>query len=844
MSSADYISKIQPDPDGLDFDALREEGIALLQDLCGKTWTDYNLHDPGVTILEQLCYGLTDLAYRSGFDPEDYLTEEDGRIDYEAHALYPPQEIFPSQPVTANDYRKIIYDAVPELDDIWLEPASGNDGAPRGLYSVYIKLDEALDDTASAGARDHAMRKVKEVFTAHRNLCEDIHEINIVKTEHYFLQGEIEINGHCNPADVFANIYFECARTISSSFEVDRYEDVFTGGKGLEQIFTGPMTRHGYIGDGNVDSPHKSVSIVKLIGLIRDIVGVEQVHSLGLVNSAGESVDSIAYDTVRHSCPRLRFPSDAKDNLLQLLFARGTAGSHAVDHEEELSQIEKKSALLEEARLQLAKRKFEFQAFRNSRQTIAQFVPLPEGRHRNLREYYSIQHQFPAIYGINRYGVPESAPVEQKASANQLKAYLFVPEQLMANYLQTLQEIPNLFSVSETLRQSYFSQLVDNQSLPDIERLYVESPAQTKTMVSKILSAYDDVNDRRNRALDFLLAMYGEQFSQKSLQRFNFYHEKSTPEWLIANKLVFLKNIVDLSRNRATAFDYSQPSWNTGNVAGLQKKVGILLGLKHVDRFRSLSGVLAERKIRLLPDDIFEQSAKTWSADEAGQPVPRKSTSLSEHAAATDFLKDVPLGESAFRKGFDLKNYLLIDSDEQTLVCFRRHKNARLWQFASAANREAAERCAHEFCKAIAQLNADSEGLHIVEHLLLRTRGRREVGQEERGQEGSEERGKKHAGFFDFRISVIFPGWTARFHDKEFRKLAEETVCRNAPAHLYPEFYWLDFVRMRDFEARYQTWLQELRSFPSNPVALDAAADDLITFLQRNRKKEKQDYWV
>ena len=34
----------------------------LLQELCGETWTDYNLHDPGVSILEQLCYGLTDLG--------------------------------------------------------------------------------------------------------------------------------------------------------------------------------------------------------------------------------------------------------------------------------------------------------------------------------------------------------------------------------------------------------------------------------------------------------------------------------------------------------------------------------------------------------------------------------------------------------------------------------------------------------------------------------------------------------------------------------------------------------------------------------------------------------------
>ncbi len=39
-----------------DFSSLRQEGIALVQALSGGTWTDYNLHDPGVTILEALCY--------------------------------------------------------------------------------------------------------------------------------------------------------------------------------------------------------------------------------------------------------------------------------------------------------------------------------------------------------------------------------------------------------------------------------------------------------------------------------------------------------------------------------------------------------------------------------------------------------------------------------------------------------------------------------------------------------------------------------------------------------------------------------------------------------------------
>ena len=40
------------------FEVLQEESLAQLQELSGNVWTDYNLHDPGVTILEQLNYAL------------------------------------------------------------------------------------------------------------------------------------------------------------------------------------------------------------------------------------------------------------------------------------------------------------------------------------------------------------------------------------------------------------------------------------------------------------------------------------------------------------------------------------------------------------------------------------------------------------------------------------------------------------------------------------------------------------------------------------------------------------------------------------------------------------------
>ena len=52
-------------PEWLEFEKLRQEGIDYLGELSGNIWTDHNAHDPGITILEVLCYALLDLGYRT-----------------------------------------------------------------------------------------------------------------------------------------------------------------------------------------------------------------------------------------------------------------------------------------------------------------------------------------------------------------------------------------------------------------------------------------------------------------------------------------------------------------------------------------------------------------------------------------------------------------------------------------------------------------------------------------------------------------------------------------------------------------------------------------------------------
>ena len=147
---------------------------------------------------------------------------------------------------------------------------------------------------------------------------------------------------------------------------------------------------------------------------------------------------------------------------------------------------------------------------------------------------------------------------------------------------------------------------------------------------------------------------------------------------------------------------------------------------------------------------------------------------------------------------------------------------------------------AHEFCSTVTQLNMACENFHMIEHVLLRPRREGELsGLPDADGES----------FFGFRISVIFPSWTARFSNKEFRKFAQETVIKNLPAHIFPEFYWLDFVYMQDFEQRYRIWLfcmrqANLRNNQSNCEQLDKASERLISFLLKNRKETECECWI
>lgn len=825
MNAPLIIAKETADAEGLDFAALRRAGIESLQSLCGSIWTDFNVHDPGVTILEQLCFGLTELAYRSDLPPEDFLAAADGSIDYERQALYPPEDILPSGCVTDTDYRKLLLDELPEIDNLHFEWGGAQDDAgtlPHGAYSLIVSAENWLSEAPERRGERIAelLTRVRAVLNANRGLCERPLHIEVAHSMEVHLQGELIVADDIDHAAILAMLHFRCAALIAARVDALRYDDVLAANPSLEEIFSGPFTEYGYIADANMRRDAAGVIESDLIRAARSVPGVERVMDLRLVGKDGRPLSLGDFGLRRKRVLSLCLPQphSAQSGLLRLRNASGAA-EESID------------LLLDAAHAELLKLRFEFQSYRYSRQSRERLVRLPTGTRRELGDYYSIQHHFPPVYALGRDGLPRNAPPERRAAVSQLKAYLYPFEQLMANYLQSLEEVGPLFSVDDRTH-SYAAQFIDNGRLPDIEALYIDDSARTRAEVPRILAEFDPVHERRGRALDYLLAIYGEAIPEAALRRFSPVQGAAQDAWLNEIRLRLLKALPELGRYRGRAFDYSQPALEGGNLSTLQKKVSILLGLEDATTARLLSQAPADAGARL-----GETAPQSWTGVDAElqrriapMPVgraPGKAASLGRE-----------LSMPVFRYGAALANYRVVKCEGVDALCITPDGGRTLWPIAQSTDRNTLIAEAHALRHAVAQLNQSCEGFHLLEHILLRPPG--DAAAQERPFPES---------FYAGRLSIVFPGWCARFADANFRDFAMETVCRELPAHVLPDFYWFDFAATKHFEMLYRNWLDHLHRFEhegADAAGLNKAAERLAVFLLRAQDTEAYvpRYWI
>ncbi|MEC4677280.1 MAG: hypothetical protein VST69_00815 [Nitrospirota bacterium] len=560
----------------MDYAFLRQEGIRLIEQMAGTVWTDFNAHDPGITILEQLCYAISDLAYRINYDLPDLMAAE-GRDPYES--LYGPAEILSSEPLTLIDFRKLIVD-VPGVKNAWIEllekppPLYFHEGKNtlslqseaqalgpqvtepiylKGLYRILIETSSLADIEGPTVAREVALR-----LNAHRGLCEDFDTISILGHQSVSVLAQIEIGAVDDAGEVLAQIYFKIARYFSPALPFKTLGEMLDAASPVDEIFEGPLLQQGFLDTASLNkaTKRKVLYISDLIHEIMQVSGVRAVTKISL--QSGEKIEDWSLNIDDLQVPQLLLTKNAI-----LLEKEGILASIDLDWV--------KTRYLDLLKTDLIQADFS---------SKAEALDPPKGRDRHIARYGAIQRHFPDIYGIGEMGLADSASPERKGQAQQLKAYLLFFDQLLANYFSQLSEASSLFSFYGESKETYFSQMIHDPAL-DLESVIQKSPEEFEVRLQKLSEkSADDSLQRKNRFLNHLMARFSEQFSDYSLILFDLVEEgrEAALEKLVQDKQAYLQNYPAFSAGRNRAFDVLT-ELGAQNVSGLETRIRLKLAL-------------------------------------------------------------------------------------------------------------------------------------------------------------------------------------------------------------------------------------------------------------------------
>ncbi len=928
MNQTIYLDRNNKLETALDVNELRKEGIKIIQQLTGSFWTDYNLHDPGVTILEQLCYALSELSFRAGYDIEQLLFRE-GEKNL---PFFRPEEILTSNPLSTDDLRKLFLDNIAEIKNIWFEPVSEQDSGFNGLYRILVDLS-----LISPGVEEieEIKEKIYRLYSNSRSLCEDIFEIKILEQLPVKIFADIETDGLNELAQMMANIYFIVEQNINPEVKFYSLGELKESGKNYSQIYDGPVLKHGFILSEDLISQPGTVIVSDIVKLLMQVEGIVSVKNLHLEVNGEKYYNQL-------SIPKGFMPRFIHDDMINakegysIKFYKGNLQYNGFDitefrkHLNELVSENKKSYRINESSFK-----------------------LPEvQKDLDFEKYFSIQNHFPAVYGLGREGLPDKPGLKRRAQANQLKGYLMIFEQFMANYFSQLAHFKDLLSINKMLGNTYFCQKLDsvpgagkfysqkNSKLKDAYFDFGEIPQNYQVGLQKLNSYFDDFVDRNNRMLDFLLAMHGESYTKYSLSQFNYYYsDEAFKKLQIKCKSALLQQLADINYNRAAGINY----YNESDITGIEKKLNIILGLGMdedeagkivIKKKQSLFEIIDKYKLKLVPEGSKSAAMNRWREISDVELIGHTQKSVETHFDYIDdedlnklheleseekneFLHNLlPFSNSILPAGFlvsgvDLMNFKVgsIQGEKKGYALIHRENSNAQWQVVGEFKSE--KEILHgvkTLIELLVQINQESEGFYLIEHILLRPapherkygiyindmtgnhllKSDKQYSLEEREKileviekkiniydnfsvDANDNREmnivfnipdkdirfvstkpdisvekahskmeslfrylsdkdkinsfKEKTGFYvqygegetdipeyyyTYKISLVFPSWTARFNNQEFRSIVKDLVWEQKPATVFADIHWLKPGDMTRFEKLYKSWNFEM----------------------------------
>ena len=442
------LSGAPPEHPILDYAALLQKGVAALERLAGDQWTDFNAHDPGITLLEAVCYALTDLGYRIFHPMEDLLAEAgpDAQL-----GLFTPAQALTCHAVSAEDLRRVVLD-IPGVRNAWAEkveraepplrynrrspltPSSlsiePNPASPletdaialSGLWRILVEKSDAANIDAT-----ELLSNVAHRLHAHRGLCEDFAILSLLEPVDVAVHATVEIGDGASGDDILRDIFERVGTLISPPIDFRTLEQVLGTPTSVEQAFEGPAPTQGFIAPDTLPELHRhpALHVSNVLREIMAIPGVQAVHSIRLASGHDAEGEPWSLKVEDTAAPRLH-PESCRIRLVR----KG------------LALIVKSTKVIDEYR---------------KAQAASVPTPLPPERREGLiREVGRLPRAsppigrwtrtMPRIYGVGPGSLPETASPRRRAQANQLRAYLTLFDQLIANQFAQLASLSTLLS--------------------------------------------------------------------------------------------------------------------------------------------------------------------------------------------------------------------------------------------------------------------------------------------------------------------------------------------------------------------------------------------------------------
>lgn len=780
----------------LEREQLKEVWLEFMQQLSGDVWTDYNAHDPGITIMEQLCDTMSKINKRATTPIQNLLNSQSRKKREEINnAFYDAVEILPSNPVTQDDYRILIIDRIQYVKNAWIEPVRDNMQGLRGLYRILLQIDETA-------RTEEGIKQIKEevfsLFNQHRNLCEDIESIRVLDVDKIEIFADIDINSEAVAEEVLAEILFHLEEHLNPSVQFHTLEDLLDKGYSVDDAFDGPPPVHGLILKSDLRGMTQEVYVSKLIEIVQGVEGVRRITYFR-VDKNGIPVDSDIIPIRQNTYPVLDMDTiderytDSANYPLQ--FFRG-----ALNYELDLNTA---NQLLYSLYARY-KKGYQMKMLYHEKD-FPSTISL-----KDVARYDSLQNSLPITYGVNELGLPDYAQAtrERVAMVKQLRGYLLFFEQTFSNYLAQLSNVRKLFSIDKDIDKTYYSNtpdsipgiydLISNPTLAEVSKNkeYSIQEAKARTLelfnekVAEVTKEFDPYVDRRNRFLDHLLARFGEQFSTDFLLKVSNYvgvghdNEDYKPEIELINaKIEFLQNYINISKNRGKGFDYLGESLDDWNVSGLEKRASLLLDIKAPgnrsllnsfdgkdddhDTFDALTNVVEfvpkDTKEGIIKLDALYKIQSTFGIDEdeldddLKDELNRLRTSLEdneeeeEDASTRQETTDDSTPEESidysrrfvFRansrnelikdlmaNGILGHNYIVLPTKgkQSFSIYYKGKRKLGVFKIREVSTRLAARVEIEKLIKYLHKLNKYSEGMHIVEHILLRPQAKDQHG--------------------------------------------------------------------------------------------------------------------